>query len=116
VIEQNELYKLKGDEVFHLLDVQEKEVVQMATRESVEEHLQMAEDTLRYAEDQFSLAKKQEHYNQTEYTKAQQLLETAVIELGQVAHSGNPQQKEQIDRMRLQLQRIQNEMIIYPHH
>jgi hypothetical protein len=87
----------------------------MTTRQSVEEYLQMAEDTLRYAEEQFTEAKKQEHYNQTEYTQAQQQLESTVIQLGQLAHSGNSQQKEQIDRMRLQLQRIQNEMIIYPH-
>ncbi|MFZ3589368.1 YtzC family protein [Bacillus sp. DJP31] len=88
----------------------------MATRQSVEEYLQMAEDTITYAEEQFTVAKKQEHYNQTEYTKAQQQLETAVIELGILAQSGNPQQKLQIDRMRLQIERIQNEMIIYPHH
>ncbi len=88
----------------------------MATRESVEDYLQMAEDTLRYAKEQFTEAKKQEHYNATEYTKAQQQLESTVVELGELAHSGNSQQKMQIDRMRLQLQQIQNEMIIYPHH
>jgi esterase/lipase len=102
--------------LFHLLHELMKEVCWMATRQSVEDYLQMAEDTLRYAQEQFTEAKKQEHYNQTEYTNAQQQLESTVIELGQLAHSGNPQQKLQIDRMRLQIQRIQNEMIIYPHH
>jgi polyhydroxyalkanoate synthesis regulator phasin len=88
----------------------------MATRQSVEEHIQLAEDAIKYAEDQFKEAKRQEHYNQTEYTKAQQQLESALLDLGKLAQSGNPQQKEQVERMRLQIQRIQNEMIIYPHH
>ncbi|KAA0549021.1 DUF2524 family protein [Bacillus sp. BGMRC 2118] len=88
----------------------------MATRQSVEEYIQMAEDAIKYAEEQFTEAKKQEHYNQEEYTQAQQRLEAAITELGKLAHSGNPQQKEQIDRMRMQIQRVSNEMTIYPHH
>jgi polyhydroxyalkanoate synthesis regulator phasin len=88
----------------------------MATRQSVEEHIQMAVDAINYAEDQFTEAKRQEHYNQTEYTKAQQQLEEVLLDLGKLALSGNTQQKEQVERMRLQIQHIQNEMIIYPHH
>jgi hypothetical protein len=87
----------------------------MATRQSVDEFLQRCEDVIRYAKEQYTEAQKQEHYNDTEYTKAQQMIEEANNELAHLALSCNAQQREQLHRMRLQLQQLQNEMILLDH-
>jgi polyhydroxyalkanoate synthesis regulator phasin len=88
---------------------------QMATRQSVEEFLQHCEDVIRYAKEQYTEAQKQEHYNITEYTEAQQMLESAVNDLAHLARSCNAQQREQLHRMRLQLEQLQNQMILLDH-
>ncbi|MDT2045136.1 hypothetical protein CHN50_12920 [Priestia aryabhattai] len=87
----------------------------MATRQSVDKLLQQCEDALQYAQSQLSEGMKQEHYNDTEYTKAQLGLENAYKELEELAHSANDQQREQLYRMRLQIQQIQNRMILTEH-
>ncbi|MBA2871810.1 polyhydroxyalkanoate synthesis regulator phasin [Anoxybacillus calidus] len=87
----------------------------MATRQSVDEFLQRCEDVIRYAKEQYTEAQKQEHYNDTEYTKAQQMIEEANNELAHLALSCNAQQREQLHRMRLQLQQLQNEMVLLDH-
>ncbi|MBD1380214.1 YtzC family protein [Metabacillus arenae] len=87
----------------------------MATRQSVEDYLQQGEDTLRYAREQYETGAKQEHFNDTEYMKAQQMLEDTVNDLNKLSLSANDQQKEQLYRMRLQLQQLQNEMILLRH-
>ncbi|QPC47289.1 YtzC family protein [Mangrovibacillus cuniculi] len=87
----------------------------MATRKSVEECLQHCEDALRLAQEQFVEANRQEHYHDLEYVEAQGLLETAVNEVLKLTESANWQQKEQLHRMRLQLQSLQNEMILLNH-
>ncbi|AKO94478.1 YtzC family protein [Priestia filamentosa] len=84
----------------------------MATRQSVDNLLQQCEDSLRYAKGQLSEGMKQEHYNATEYTKAQEMLEQSYMNLEEMAHSANDQQREQLYRMRLQIQQLQNEMIL----
>lgn len=84
----------------------------MATRQSVEEFLQRCEDVIRFAKEQYTEAQKQEHYNITEYTNAQQMLEQTVNDLAHLARSCNTQQREQLHRMRLQLEQLQNEMIL----
>ncbi len=57
-------------------------------------------------------ASKQEHYNDNEYSEAQMMLENAVNELNKLSLSANDQQREQLYRMRLQLQTLQNNMIL----
>jgi polyhydroxyalkanoate synthesis regulator phasin len=58
---------------------------------------------------------KQEHYNDTEYTKAQEKLENAYKEIEEFSHSANAQQREQLYRMRLQVQQLQNKLITTQH-
>jgi polyhydroxyalkanoate synthesis regulator phasin len=87
----------------------------MATRESVEQFLQHCEDVIRYAQEQYNEAQRQQHYNDVEYTNAQQRLEEAVNELAHLALSCNAQQREQLHRMRLQLEQLQNDMILLDH-
>lgn len=87
----------------------------MATRESMDTLLQQCEDALRFAQEQFESGRTQEHYNDFEYSNALQSLEAAYNDITQMAHSANSQQREQLHRMRLQLQQLQNQMIILPH-
>lgn len=87
----------------------------MATRESMDNLMQQCEDALRYAEDQYKQSSLQEHYNDDDYTKALQQLEETYQDIAKMAHSANSQQREQLHRMRLQLQQLQNSMILENH-
>ncbi|WP_265605887.1 YtzC family protein [Bacillus velezensis] len=84
----------------------------MATRQSVDEHLQRSEQAYEFANEQFITASKQEHYNDNEYSEAQMMLENAVNELNKLSLSANDQQRERLYRMRLRLQTLQNNMIL----
>ncbi|RFB17876.1 DUF2524 family protein [Bacillus sp. HNG] len=84
----------------------------MATRQSVEAFMQRCEDSLRNAQEQINTARRQEAYNATEYTDAQMQLEDVTNELAKLAQSCNDQQREQLHRMRLQLQQLQNDMTL----
>lgn len=87
----------------------------MATRQSVTDHMNMCSETLAYAQGQYQNGRMQEHYNDTEYSKAQLMLEDAVNDINKLSLSANDQQKEELYRMRLQLQELQNEMILQRH-
>ena len=88
----------------------------MATRQSVEECIQHCQQALEYAaNEQYIEGLKQEHYNDEEYTNAQQKLQDALAEVEKLSLSANDQQREQLHRMRLQLQHLQNEMILLDH-
>lgn len=84
----------------------------MATRESMESLMQKCEDTLRFAQNQYKESSLQQHYNNDDYQKALQHLEETYQDICTMAHSANSQQREQLHRMRLQLQQIQNTMIL----
>ncbi|NHM33118.1 YtzC family protein [Neobacillus terrae] len=85
----------------------------MATRQSMEDFLQKCEDAIRYAQDQYRESSLQEQYNNVGYTDALQQLEERYNELCDLAHSANAQQRDQLHRMRLQLQQVQNNMILH---
>ncbi|KKK38430.1 hypothetical protein WQ57_09615 [Mesobacillus campisalis] len=87
----------------------------MATRQSVEEHLQQCEDAIRIAQEQYKKASMQEHLHDGQYTASMQMLEGAYNDIAKLALSCNGQQREQLHRMRLQLQQLQNEMILHDH-
>ncbi|MGG3914934.1 YtzC family protein [Rossellomorea vietnamensis] len=87
----------------------------MATRNSMDECIQKCEDAIRYAQQQYKAGTQQEHYHDVEYTQAMQQLEEAVNDVAHMANSANSQQREQLHRMRLQLQALQNEMILLDH-
>ncbi|KAB2339006.1 DUF2524 family protein [Cytobacillus depressus] len=87
----------------------------MATRESVSNLIQQCEDAIRFANDQLQVERAQEHYNENGYTDALHSLENAYNDLSKLALSANSQQREQLHRMRLQLQQLQNRMIVQPH-
>ncbi|UII55281.1 YtzC family protein [Cytobacillus spongiae] len=84
----------------------------MATRQSMEQLLEQCETALQHAQEQYKQSSRQEHYNDDEYAVAMQELENAYNDLTQLAHSANSQQREQLHRMRLQLQQAQNHMTL----
>ncbi|MEH7074684.1 YtzC family protein [Neobacillus drentensis] len=84
----------------------------MATRDSMDNLMQQVEDAIRYAEEQYKQSSLQEQYNDDDYTKALQQLEDTYQDITKMAHSSNSQQRDQLHRMRLQLQQLQNTMIL----
>ncbi|MED4561351.1 YtzC family protein [Bacillus altitudinis] len=84
----------------------------MATRKSIDEFVQKSTETLEFASEQFDLSSRQEHYNVEEFSKAQLMLEDAVNELEKLKDVANDQQKERLDRTRVQIQSLQNQMIL----
>jgi hypothetical protein len=84
----------------------------MATRESMSNLIQQCEDTLRNAQDQFRESSMQEHYNNDNYQQALQQLEDTYQEIAKMALFANSQQREQLHRMRLQIQQVQNNLIL----
>ncbi|MEH7013644.1 YtzC family protein [Neobacillus niacini] len=87
----------------------------MATRDSMDSLMQQCEDAIRYASDQYAESSLQEHYNNDDYTKALMELEQTYQDIAKMAHSANSQQREQLHRMRLQIQQLQNTMILQGH-
>lgn len=84
----------------------------MATRQSVDNLLQQCENAIRFAEEQYEESSRLGAYNDDSYTQAMQEIETAYNDLAKLALSANGQQREQLHRMRLQLQQVQNQMIL----
>jgi hypothetical protein len=84
----------------------------MATRASMDTLMQQCEDVIRYAQDQLKESSLQEHYNNDDYTDALQQLEQTYQDIAKMAHSANGQQRDQLHRMRLQIQQLQNNMIL----
>ncbi|MCM3767107.1 YtzC family protein [Neobacillus niacini] len=84
----------------------------MATRASMETLTQQVEDTIRFAEEQYKQSSLQEHYNEDDYIQALQKLETMYQDICTMAHSANGPQREQLHRMRLQVQQLQNSLIL----
>ncbi|MFJ5758389.1 YtzC family protein [Neobacillus sp. NPDC093182] len=84
----------------------------MATRASMDTLIQQCEDVIRYAQDQLKESSLQEHYNNDDYTNALQQLEQTYQDIAKMAHSANGQQRDQLHRMRLQIQQLQNNMIL----
>ncbi|CAH2717535.1 hypothetical protein BACCIP111895_04749 [Neobacillus rhizosphaerae] len=87
----------------------------MATRESMDNLMQQCEDAIRYAEEQYKQSSLQEQYNDDNYTQALQALEETYGDIAKMANFANSQQREQLHRMRLQLQQLQNSMILKGH-
>jgi hypothetical protein len=84
----------------------------MATRASMDALIQQCEDVIRYAQDELKESSLQEHYNNDDYTNALQQLEQTYQDIAKMAHSANGQQRDQLHRMRLQIQQLQNNMIL----
>ena len=84
----------------------------MATRDSMDNLIQQCEDAIRYAQNQYRESGLQQQYNNDDYTKALQGLEETYQDIAKMAQFANSQQRDQLHRMRLQLQQVQNTMIL----
>ncbi|WP_442853237.1 YtzC family protein [Bacillus sp. EB01] len=84
----------------------------MATRQSIEDYIHRCQEAIEFAQDQYNHTARQEHYNAEGYTQALQTLEDAYNEMAVLALSANSQQRERLNRMRLQLQQVQNDLIL----
>ncbi|HEY2419766.1 MAG TPA: YtzC family protein [Neobacillus sp.] len=84
----------------------------MATRDSMDNLMQQCEDAISFAQNQYRESSLQQHYNNDDYTKALQDLEQTYQDIAKMAQFANSQQREQLHRMRLQLQQVQNTMIL----
>ena len=87
----------------------------MATRQSIGNCLENCAEALELAREQYKEASKQEHYNEEHYTESQALLQTAYNELEQLAQSSNDQQREALNRMKIQIEQMQHDMIVLRH-
>ncbi|RHW40849.1 DUF2524 family protein [Neobacillus notoginsengisoli] len=84
----------------------------MATRQSIDEFISKCQQTIEFAQEQYNHTARQEHYNADGYTEALKALEDTYNEMTVLAFSANSQQRERLNRMRLQLQGIQNDLIL----
>lgn len=98
-----------------MLQHQEKEGLKLATRQSVDQLLQQCEDAINLAQEQYKSAATQQHYDNGGFTSALQAIEDAYNDLAKLSFSANAQQRDQLHRMRLQLQQVQNNMILLDH-
>ncbi|CAH0346805.1 DUF2524 family protein [Bacillus sp. CECT 9360] len=87
----------------------------MATRQSVENCIQQCEDALRSATDQYREASTQEHDNDLDFIQSQQELQSALNNVETLANSSNTQQREQLLRMKLQLDQMRHNMTVLDH-
>ncbi|MBS4175946.1 YtzC family protein [Lederbergia citrea] len=87
----------------------------MATRQSIEDCINRVESAILNAEEQYTLGSRQEHYHDVEFSDAQGQLEAAAQELEKLADSSNAQQREQLYRVGLKVQQLQNKMILLDH-
>jgi hypothetical protein len=113
VIEREKMYKLTEEASSFKFEVKERGC--MATRQSIEEFLERCVEVLEFAKEQYIEGSKQEHYYDEQFQQALQQLEEAYNDLMHLTQSANAQQKEQLHRMRLQLQQLQNDLILLDH-
>lgn len=84
----------------------------MTTRQAMDDFLQRCENVMRAAKDQMNESAKQEFYNGGEYVYAQTQVEETLNDLAHLALNANAQQRDQLHRMRLQLQQLQNQLTL----
>lgn len=87
----------------------------MTTRESLEQFLNECKMTMDYVRAHLIEGSRQQHYDDVGYSNAQLELEERYNELMKMYQSANAQQREQLHRLRLQLQSLQNEMTLLDH-
>ncbi|NGP44223.1 YtzC family protein [Bacillaceae bacterium SIJ1] len=85
----------------------------MATRASIDQWVQKANETIASAEESCSLHNREMHLRQeVDFQQAQQSLQGIVDEGEKLKDSGNAQQRETIDRMMIALRKTQQQLIM----
>ena len=88
----------------------------MTTRDSLEDFLKRCEETIQFARAQWIEGSRQGFYDESAYTEAQRMLEERYQELMAIDRSASGEQKEQLHRIRRQLQQLQNQMTLQGRH
>lgn len=84
----------------------------MAEHATVEQQIDHTKNVIKHAEQQLDYATRQESQTTEEaYTNAQLQLEEAYSELERLSLSATPEQRYQLDRVRQQLQLVQEQMV-----
>jgi len=84
----------------------------MATHESMNNLFEKCNAILRNAETQFAISSRQDNYNDENFTIAMREVEEAYNDIAAMSLNANAQQREDLHRMRLQLQQLQNHMTL----
>ncbi len=84
----------------------------MATHQSMINLFERCNAVLRNAETQFNISSRQDHYNDENLDIAMRELEDAYNDVAKMALSANEVQREDLHRMRLQIQQLQNQMTL----
>lgn len=84
----------------------------MATHESMDNLFEKCNAILRNAETQFSISSRQDNFNDENFTIAMKEVEEAYNDIAKMSLSADAQQREDLHRMRLQLQQLQNQMTL----
>jgi hypothetical protein len=79
------------------------------------EQVQQAQQAYDYAVQQLEIGMRQEHFNGIEYSEAQAGLEQAIMQLEKVENLANLENRDEFNRLRRQLTKLQHQMIITPH-
>lgn len=87
----------------------------MTTRQSIDNFINRCESAILYAEEQYDEGSRQEHYHDVEFSDALHELEAILLQLKKMTESANAQQREQLHRVRLKIQQLQNKMILLDH-
>ncbi|WP_171038219.1 DUF2524 family protein [Aquibacillus sediminis] len=84
----------------------------MATRDSVEELVQQADITLEKAQKQLEVTNRNGFEIDNEYSDVQRQLSEVAAEIENMMTSANHQQREQLHRLKLQVNGYLNDMIL----
>jgi hypothetical protein len=84
----------------------------MATHESMANLFEKCNAVLRNAETQYNISSRQNDYNDGNFSIAMSELEDAYNEIAKMSLSANDHQREDLHRMRLQIQQLQNQMTL----
>lgn len=84
----------------------------MATHESMASLFEKCNAVLRNAETQYIISSRQDDYNDENFDIAMKELEDAYNEIAKMSLSANDHQREDLHRMRLQIQQLQNQMTL----
>lgn len=84
----------------------------MATHESMTNLFEKCNAVLRNAETQYIISSKQNDYNDDNFSIAMKELEDAYNDIAKMSLSANDAQREDLHRMRLQIQQLQNQMTL----
>jgi hypothetical protein len=87
----------------------------MGTRQSMDHFLEQCEGALRFADFEYTEASRQEHWDDESFQKAQSYLEEAMRDMDPIYKSGNPAQKEELQRTKAQLDLMKHNMITLRH-